>query len=147
VVLALVFAFMPGNGPQEKTLPEFINEAKQGQIDTILQDGDTLEGLKDGKVTITAAFIGDTNALYDYLEKEGVVLGAGGIEIDVKPSGVDWGSIGLTVILPIVLLGALFYFLFFRAARGAGTQAFNFSKSRARLTLDKRPEVTFADVA
>jgi cell division protease FtsH len=46
-----------------------------------------------------------------------------------------------------VLLGALFYFLFFRAARGAGTQAFNFSKSRARLTLDKRPDVTFADVA
>jgi cell division protease FtsH len=46
-----------------------------------------------------------------------------------------------------VALGVLFYFLFFRAARGAGTQAFNFSKSRARLTLDKRPEVTFADVA
>jgi cell division protease FtsH len=60
--------------------------------------------------------------------------------------GVDWGSIALTII-PVVLFGVLFYFLFFRAARGAGTQAFNFSKSRARLTLDKRPEVTFADVA
>ena len=156
VVLALVFAFMPGGGPTELSLPEFIERAKPTlengeelppQIDTIRQSGDTVEGLKDGKITITAAFIGDTNSLRDYLEKEGVILGAEGIKIDVKPSGVDWGSIALTVILPIVLLGALFYFLFFRAARGAGTQAFNFSKSRARLTLDKRPDVTFADVA
>jgi cell division protease FtsH len=147
VVLALVFAFMPRQGPQELGLPEFIEKAKQAQIDTILQNGDTLEGLSGNITKYTAAFIGDTNALYDYLEKEGVVVGAGGINIDVKRSGVDWGSIALTVILPIVLLGALFYFLFFRAARGAGTQAFNFSRSRARLTLDKRPDVTFADVA
>jgi cell division protease FtsH len=147
VVGALILAtVMSGAGPTEVTLPEFIEKAKQGQIDTILQDGDTLEGLSDN-ITYTAAFIGDTNALRDYLQEEGVNLGAGGIHIDVKPSGVDWGSIALTVILPIVLLGALFYFLFFRAARGAGTQAFSFGKSRARLTLDKRPDVTFADVA
>jgi len=125
----------------------FMVLAKQGQIDTILQDGDTLEGLEGGKTIITSAFVGGTDDLRNYLQEEGVTLGAGGIKIDVKPSGFDWGTIALTVILPIVLLGALFYFLFFRAARGAGTQAFNFSKSRARLTLDKRPDVTFADVA
>jgi cell division protease FtsH len=148
VVGALILArVMSGVGPSEVTLPEFIEKAKQGQIDTILQNGGTLEGLSNNVTKYTAAFNGDTNALHDYLQEEGVNLGPGGVGIDVKPSGVDWGSIALTVILPIVLLGALFYFLFFRAARGAGTQAFNFSKSRARLTLDKRPEVTFADVA
>ena len=148
VVGALILAtVMSGAGPTEVPLPQFIEKAKLGQIDTILQNGDTVEGLSENVTKYTAAFIGDTNALRDYLEQEGVNLGAGGVNIDVKPSGVDWGSIALTVILPIVLLGALFYFLFFRAARGAGTQAFNFSKSRARLTLDKRPDVTFADVA
>jgi cell division protease FtsH len=131
---------------QQLSQAEFMMEAKP-QIDTVLQNGDTIEGLSSNVTKYTAAFIGDTNALHDYLEEEGVDLGPGGVNIDVKPSGVDWGSIALTVILPIVLLGALFYFLFFRAARGAGTQAFNFSKSRARLTLDKRPDVTFADVA
>jgi cell division protease FtsH len=129
------------------TQAEFMVLAKQGQIDTILQDGDTLEGLKGGKTIITSAFVGGTDDLRNYLEEEGVTLGEEGIKIDVKPSGFDWGTIALTVILPIVLLGALFYFLFFRAARGAGTQAFNFSKSRARLSLEKRPDVTFADVA
>ena len=148
VVGALILAaVMSAGGPTKITLPEFIDKAKQGQIDTILQNGDILEGLSGGDTKYTASFIGDTNALHDYLQEEGVNLGAGGVSIDVKPAGVDWGSIALTVILPIVLLGALFYFLFFRAARGAGTQAFNFSKSRARLTLDKRPDVTFADVA
>jgi len=147
VIVALVFAAMSGEGPKEETLPRFVEAAKQGEIDTILQDGETLFGLKDNEKLFRSAFNGDTNALRDYLEKEGVILGAEGIRIDVKPAGLDWGAIALTVILPIVLLGALFYFLFFRAARGAGTQAFNFSKSRARLTLDRRPDVTFADVA
>ena len=147
VIVVLVLVSMPRDKPEPVPLAEFIERAKQGQIDTILQDGDNLEGLKDSKITITSAFVGGTDDLRNYLEARGVILGAEGIKVDVKPSGFDWGTIALTVILPIVLLGALFYFLFFRAARGAGTQAFNFSKSRARLTLDKRPDVTFADVA
>ncbi|MBE0430391.1 MAG: AAA family ATPase, partial [Dehalococcoidia bacterium] len=118
------------------------------QIDTIRQHGNALEGIRvDETIVVKTAFEGSTSELRDYLEKEGVTLGAGGIKLDVKPSGFDWGTIALTVILPIMLLGALFYFLFFRAARGAGTQAFNFSKSRARLSLDHKPDVTFDDVA
>ena len=117
------------------------------QIDTILQDGDNLIGLKEDEIKIKTAFGGSTYELRTYLVEEGIILGAEGIKIDVKPTGFDWGTIALTVILPIVLLGALFYFLFFRAARGAGTQALNFSKSRARLSLEKRPDVTFSDVA
>jgi cell division protease FtsH len=149
VVIALIFAFMPGNSPENVELSDFVQSAREGQIDTISQNGDTLEGLKDGQVTIKTYFDGTTYELVNFLKDEGVVLGAEGegIKFVVEPSGFDWGTIALTVILPIVLLGALFYFLFFRAARGAGTQAFNFSKSRARLTLDKRPDVTFADVA
>jgi cell division protease FtsH len=146
VVVALVFAFMPREGPEEVGLAEFIDSAKQEQIDTIRQDGDSLLGLKDGTVTIKAAFVGGTDDLRNYLEAEGVTLGTAGIKIDVKPSGYDWGMIALNIILPIMLLGVLFYF-FFRSARGAGTQAFNFSKSQARLSLDNKPNITFADVA
>jgi cell division protease FtsH len=149
VIVTLIFAFMPGKGPEAVDLSVFVQRAKQGQIDTISQSGDTVEGLKNDQAIIKTYFDGTTYDLYNYLQGEGIALGAGAGEIQfvVKPGGIDWGQIGVTVILPIVLLGALFYFLFFRAARGAGTQAFNFSKSRARLTLDKRPDVTFADVA
>ncbi|MFW6118549.1 MAG: ATP-dependent zinc metalloprotease FtsH, partial [Chloroflexota bacterium] len=149
VVLALVFAFMPSEGPDEVSLPEFTEAAKQGRIDTIQQSGETVKGLENEQVIITTNFDGTTYELLNFFEDKGVVFGTEGegIKFLVERSSFDWGTIALTVILPIVLLGALFYFLFFRAARGAGTQAFNFSKSRARLTLEKRPDVTFADVA
>ena len=146
VILALVFVFLPRGGPEEVALAEFIDDARQGQIDTIRQDGDTLIGLKDGEATIKAAFLGGTDDLRNYLTERGVALGEGGIKIDVKAVSRDWGTIALTIVLPIMLIGLIFYF-FFRSARGAGTQAFNFSKSRARLSSDNKPTVTFADVA
>jgi cell division protease FtsH len=147
VVGALILAtVMSGAGPEPiDKIGDFVTQVKDptNGIDTIQQDGDTLIALKGDEPKYKTGFIGSTEELRQLLESEGVDPGI------VAPvvGGVDWGAIGLTVILPIVLLGALFYFLFFRAARGAGTQAFNFSKSRARLTLDKRPDVTFADVA
>jgi cell division protease FtsH len=135
-------------GALQVTQEAFMAKATKPLINTIRQHVNTLEGVRpDGTIAIRTAFEGDTNDLRDYLDKEGVILGANGIKLDVKPGSFDWATIALTVILPIMLLGGLFYFLFFRAARGAGTQAFNFSKSRARLTLDHRPDVTFADVA
>jgi cell division protease FtsH len=146
VIMALVFVFLPRGGPEEVALAEFIDDARQGQIDTIRQDGDTLIGLKDGEATIKAAFVGGTDDLRNYLTEGGVALGEDGIKIDVKPGGSGWGVIALQIVLPIMLIGLIFYF-FFRSARGAGTQAFNFSKSRARLSSDNKPTVTYADVA
>jgi cell division protease FtsH len=147
VVGALILArIMTPAGPKYiDTIGLFIEKVKSpaANITTIQQDGDTLIALNASGAQYKTGFIGSTEELRQLLQSEGVDPGL------VAPivGGIDWGTIGLTVVLPIVLLGALFYFLFFRAARGAGTQAFNFSKSRARLTLDKRPDVTFADVA
>lgn len=144
--------------PKEVSLFQFVEAAQRQEyedpdtgkiqkIDKIEHDGQTLTAFGDDKATITTVFRADTDAVVDYLEGRGVTLQADGIQFFAVESGFDWGSIALTVLLPIVLLGALFYFLFFRAARGAGTQAFSFSKSKARLRLDNRPDVTFADVA
>jgi len=143
-ILTLVLVFLPRGGPENvASIDEFITQAKQGQIDTIKQDPshNSVIGLKDGQAVIKTGFDGSTIELRNYFKDEGVNL-----PIDVKPSGTDWGMIALQIILPMVLLGALFYFLF-RSARGAGTQAFNFGKSRARLSSDNKSTVTFADVA
>ena len=143
VVISLMFVVVPRvqQGPEAVELPVFISYAQEGQIDTIRQDGDTLIGIKDNKQAYTTAFQGSTLELSNYLKEAGVE-----VPIDVKPSSTNWGVIGLQVILPMVLLGVLFYF-FFRSARGASMQAFNFSKSRARLSSPANPRVTFADVA
>jgi cell division protease FtsH len=61
----------------------------------------------------------------------------------------DTGSIWLTLLLdigPWLLFGGLIYFLLRQRGRGQQS-AFNFGKSRAKLTLEDRPRTTFADVA
>ncbi|MBM3130424.1 MAG: ATP-dependent zinc metalloprotease FtsH [Chloroflexi bacterium] len=49
-------------------------------------------------------------------------------------------------ILPLVFLGALFFFLM-RQAQSGNNQAMSFGKSRARMFSSDKPTVTFADVA
>lgn len=57
-----------------------------------------------------------------------------------------WLSILLTALLPILLIGALLFFMF-RQAQGSNNQALSFGKSRARMFLGNKTVVTFQDVA
>lgn len=145
-IIALVFSFLPlSKGPEEVDFYAFIDQAKQGQIDTIQQDGNILIGLKSDEKVIKASFVGSTKELMDTLKEAGITLGEGAVKFDVKTGGFDWGGI-LISFIPLVLFGALLFFLF-RSARGANTQAFNFAKSRARLSASNKSTITFSDVA
>ncbi len=52
----------------------------------------------------------------------------------------------LTNLLPVLIIGVLFFFLL-RQAQGSNSQAMSFGKSRARLYMGDKPTVTFDDVA
>jgi hypothetical protein len=56
------------NDEHKVTQEEFMGLAKQGQIDTIEHDGETLTGLKDDTAIITTVFKADTDAVVDYLD-------------------------------------------------------------------------------
>ncbi|MCX6338846.1 MAG: ATP-dependent zinc metalloprotease FtsH [Candidatus Aureabacteria bacterium] len=145
-LLALAFSFFPVNkGPKEVDFYAFIDSAQSGQINSIQQDGNTIIGLKDDKPVVKSSYTGGTKDLMDSLKDAGVKLGPDGMKFEVKTGGIDWGNLMLSF-LPLVLFGALLFFLF-RSARGANSQAFNFGKSRARLASGDKPTVTFADVA
>jgi cell division protease FtsH len=88
------------------------------------------------KSTISTEYVGDFINLLELNR----------VPYDVKySSGFNWSSFLLTVI-PLGLLVVLFIFIM-RGARGANNQAFNFSRSRARLANGAKPTVTFLDVA
>jgi cell division protease FtsH len=60
----------------------------------------------------------------------------------------QWGDV-LTILsgfLPLIFVGALFFFLM-RQAQSGNNQALSFGKSRARMFSGDKPTVTFADVA
>ncbi len=64
---------------------------------------------------------------------------------DVVPQPSFWGSI-LSLVIPLLLLGLLFWFLL-SSAQGGGSKVMQFGKSRAKLVTKETPTVTFADVA
>ena len=58
----------------------------------------------------------------------------------------NWFDGLLSLLIPLLLLGLLFWFLMASAQGGAG-KAMQFGKSRAKLVTKETPTVTFADVA
>ncbi len=64
---------------------------------------------------------------------------------DVVPQPSWWGGF-LSLMIPLLLLGLLFWFLL-SSAQGGGGKVMQFGKSRAKLVTKETPTVTFQDVA
>ncbi len=78
-----------------------------------------------------------------YLDNDG----SDDIQIEVLPTRVFDRLLGVFIQLaPLLLFGALLFFLF-RQAQGGTNQALQFGRSRARLLTGDTPTVTFDDVA
>ena len=69
------------------------------------------------------------------------------LAIEVTPPSPWAGVLNvLYIILPVILLGGLFWFIF-RQAQGSNNAAMAFGKSKARMFSGEHPTVTFEDVA
>ena len=64
---------------------------------------------------------------------------------DENPTPSIWASL-LGVLLPFLIIGVIFYFLFMRM-QGGGNKVMQFGKSKAKMVSKDAPKVTFADVA
>jgi cell division protease FtsH len=139
-VVLLYQLFPTGSKPTEVGLDQAITMSQNGEIAAITVDNEEmLLTTLDGRELKTA--IGNLTLV----DLQDLGLKLEGVDYDVKPSGFDWGSL-LIGFLPLLLFGALIFFLF-RSARGANSQAMNFGRSRARLLQGSTPTVTFDDVA
>ncbi len=92
----------------------------------------------------------DTSTLVQQLKDLGVttqMLQSDKVKIDIQAPS-PWLSVVtiLGYILPFVVLGAVFWFVF-RQAQGSNNAALSFGKSRARMFTGDQPSVTFQDVA
>jgi cell division protease FtsH len=69
------------------------------------------------------------------------------LKITIKPPSAWLGVLtALGYILPFIILGGAFFFIF-RQAQGSNNAAISFGKSRARMFTGDQPTVTFEDVA
>jgi len=141
VGIVLVVQFWPGaDKPEEVPLSEVIARSQTGEIEKIVVEGELL--------TVTTT---DGTELRTFKEANASIyeiagLNLEGVVVDIKgSSGFNWGGLLLNF-LPLIIFGALLFFLF-RSARGANSQAMSFGRSRARLFPANTPTVTFDDVA
>jgi len=148
-IVVLVITLLPrGEEVERGSFDDAVAKVEElqasGVTPTIVQNGNSITIEVNDKAQFKAVFVGSTLELRQYLEAKGVDLNS----VDLKPvkdTGFDWTSLVFTL-LPVLLLVGLFWFLL-RGARGANNQAFNFSRSRAKLFTGAKPSVTFADVA
>ncbi len=145
----LFMAFTSGQQPAELSLDALVEKIHQGKVSqiTVRSDNTLAITLKDGS---TLASRKDPNeSIIKTLRNMGVTPEElRTITIDIKSEGL-WAQIGpllFSILLPLLLIGGFFYFLI-RQSQGAGSQAFSFGKSRARVFTGDKPTVTFDDVA
>jgi cell division protease FtsH len=143
-IVVLVIVLLPDNDqPEPLTYSEVYRMVEAGEVQEV--------EIVDEKKLVVITTANPDDKLKSTIATENVddfsaLLLANGVEFETTySSGFDWTSLLLTL-LPVIILVGLFWFLL-RGARGANSQAFNFSRSKARMFSGAKPSVTFSDVA
>jgi cell division protease FtsH len=153
VLAALVVVFLYNqfsmNQPQPEviSLQELATEVKQGNVERIQIEGETLQiELADGTELLSHKEEGSN--LAEIMTNLGVSTEMlSHVEVEVAPASGLFGWLGiLSWVLPLILVSA-FFLVIFRQAQSSGSQAMSFGKSRARMFTGEKPTVTFEDVA
>jgi len=104
-------------------------------------EGDAAEEVDHGKTVEFFYTLPQGDRVEDAIVKSAP---ADGFDSEV-PQPSFWSSM-LSVLIPFLLIGVVFWFLLSRA-QGGGNRVMGFGKSKAKLASKDTPQVTFADVA
>jgi cell division protease FtsH len=148
-LIAILFTFLSsGDGTKDLSLTDVLTMAKNGQVATIVDDGDKFIVTARGETRETFTVSKDpSTSIFQLLESEGISAVDQNIQIEFKQSGgVGTFFNVLFQFLPLIFFGAILLFMM-RQAQGSNNQALGFGRSRARMFTGNRTTVTFADVA
>ena len=146
VLVAIITAFIPqrgqSNAPQPLHYSEFIDQVEANQVAkvAIASDQRSAQVMHTDNRRSLVNLAPDHNLL--------PLLSQHQVDIAVLPdSGPPaWQAALLSLAFPLLLLGGLF-FLLRRMQSGGGNPAMSFGKSRARVQMEPKTQVTFGDVA
>jgi cell division protease FtsH len=145
VLLALIIfaAYSQPSSLKNIPLTQAISNANSGQYKKILVKGNELDITVKGQNQAALKAYTDPNTS---LKSIGFNFSKTTIEYTSTSTGSAWLTLGLEYVLPIVLIGLLFFWML-RSAQGQGNQALSFGKSRARLYGNEKDKVSFKEVA
>ena len=143
-VLTLIGLTSPRDTLKSVPFSEVINSANKGEISKIQIEGNDLKITPDGKKEPTKkSYKEEGSSIYEQglSQKADVVVE---VKEPSNTSSTIWNLASL--LLPIVLIGGLFWFMF-RQAQGQSNQALGFGRSKAKLYGSDKEKVKFDDIA
>jgi len=149
----VIYQFRQSASAQETlSINQIATDLQAGKISRISEDDNRLIVIYDdgGTEIEKISHKEPTATLVEQLKELGVStedLTSERVNIEIKPPSA-WLSVATAVgyILPFLILGGVFWFVF-RQAQGSNNAAMSFGKSRARMFTGDQPTVTFLDVA
>ena len=149
-IAALIFSVF--SGPRQTPdvdITQVATDIKNNKIKSISVQGDNLTiEYRDPSAAPGMSRKEEDTTVFEAMENLGVTSAdLQDVEIEIKSPGAwgDWANLLITIV-PLVLFGALLFFMV-RQAQGTNNQALSFGKSRARMFTGDKPTVTFDDVA
>jgi cell division protease FtsH len=153
IIILVVFNFQQNTTSQEGlSINQLAADVQSGKIARIIEDDSRLTVVykEEGQGVERLSHKDPTATLVEQLLDLGVTreqLSPGNVTIEIKPPSAWLGvATALGYILPFLILGGVFWFVF-RQAQGSNNAAMSFGKSRARMFTGDQPTVTFGDVA
>jgi cell division protease FtsH len=153
IIILIFFSFNQSSSAQEiLSINQVAADVQAGKVTRIIEEQDKITVIYGtGTQAIDRiAHKEPEKTLVEQLKDFGVTtdqLSANHISIEFKPPSPWLGIVSsLGYILPFIILGGVFWFVF-RQAQGSNNAAMSFGKSRARMFTGDQPSVTFGDVA
>src|SRR3989338_10460255 len=150
IVVAIFFSllFDTSKPPTHLSVSELVQKINSGEVKKIAVNGNNLDiELKNGdKATAKKEF---ESGLSQTLSNYGVnakAFQSVSLEVQEESGARYWAGILIPTLLPLFLIGGMFWFLMRQAKSGAG-QAFNFGKSNLKMFGSFKDGITFKDVA
>jgi cell division protease FtsH len=152
VAIIVMFAFnftQQSNAQDTLSINEVADMIREHRIRRIEEDDDRLRIIfNSGEESVS--YKESSASLVEQLRAlglEAAELSSNNVKIEIKPPSPWLGvATAFGYILPFLVLGGVFWFVF-RQAQGSNNAAMSFGKSRARMFTGDHPTVTFEDVA
>jgi cell division protease FtsH len=153
VLLLVVLGTLTGGGSARVNTKDALDLLSSGQVESAKVIGSEYRVdlvLKNDYTTPDGAKVGKNVQFYYSDPRGGDVIQAiddANLQtFDDEPIQSNFWSGIIQLLLPIVILAAIFWFLLSRM-QGGGSKVMQFGKSKAKLITKDHPQVTFADVA
>jgi len=152
-VIGAQMYFTQRTTPVDVSYTRFIDEIRRGNIKTLtISEGQVSGELKKGSTLSVAGRDVPFTRFRTFIVGQGenlpekVWAADSTVEIVSKPAATNWWAVFGTWVLPLVVIVALWLFIF-RQMQSGGSAALKFGKSRAKVQIETSPKVTFKDVA